>query len=420
MGDQVSNRRRAALAALVCGVALVVGACGGGGPGSAPPPSANAGAPSPAPPPSETPAPPPPASHYVSPYPYVEVNHSALVQDPTRRQLIAFVTPADPVHGRRLAVIDVDSRAVVHHSPPVDFLPKTMAVSSDGAYLYVAARDRPAVIRLRLPGFEEDLRWDLGLDTLPSGVPGEPMWADHVAVSPIDSRLVAVGVRNRIPGGIRLYRDGQVVSEQVQTALNQPTPGTVSAFSPDGRTLYVSSQSLPDTVRRHAVLGDHLGPADSELTWIKGNLDLRLQVLGGSLLSGSGCKADLPSFELRGCLRSLLGSEAALWGPQGCDFADPQGQVAVCATEVFPGDIPVFTTNSLAFYDLTSGEVLQVIPLDVDSEDMGRPLGPVSAVFRTGDGRFAVSSHPQFDPALTHPLGDYFYLGHNRRIYFVE
>lgn len=398
-------------------VAALTTACGGGGSGGT---EASNGTPATSPV-LETTNPPPSGGDkpiaYKTPFPYIDVLHTRVVHDPTRRLLYAYVPPADPAHPGSFAIIDVDQRSV-SFSAPVDFVPFNMTVSPNGEYLYVATAHTNEVVRLTLPGFGVDMRVTLGADpSAPLSTMGnEPFDGGHVAVSPTDPETFAVSLINNqywtCAIGVRVYKNTTTITQLYNTV--DTSVGDMLAFNENGDAITtLCSGTQPDIVSRLTFNGTTLNIIDSQRGAAHSNSSFSLDIQSTALITGSGTVIDLPALGLRGSLVPLTlyqqGDPASLL--HGCVFADATGNYAACLAQTDLSDgFP--TTRAFVIYELTNAQPVLAVPLDLP---MSRGT---SRIFRTGDEEFAVSVGANTNNPVW--LSSSHYMHQNTRIYFLK
>ncbi len=139
----------------------------------------------------------PPAPAPVTPPPVVTIDgsllkldlpHNALVYDAGRSRYYAAVAPAAGAHGNRVATIDAATGQTTF-SDIVGDNPTAMAMSVDGAYLFVGIRGTGELSKYRLP--EMQLQSTV---KLPLGVDGELQFAESLTVSPLNPTFVAIAL----------------------------------------------------------------------------------------------------------------------------------------------------------------------------------------------------------------------------------
>lgn len=161
---------------------------------------------------------------------HLTVKH--LLNDPMRNRIYATVPGSVPAIGNSIGIIDPTAAAIVS-SIPVGSEPDVMALSADGAYLYVGLDGAGSIARVNLATGAVDQTFSLGTDTLyGADLPGS------IAVSPTNSTIIAVAraFSNLVPdqAGVAIFSNGTMLPSTTQTATGS---GTV-AFCSSGSTLY--------------------------------------------------------------------------------------------------------------------------------------------------------------------------------------
>jgi hypothetical protein len=204
---------RAVVAVLSAGIGLAVGA-----PRTAVP-AAAADAPTPTPVPVIT----------------VPMAANAIVYEPHQDVLFASVGANSPQHANSVVPIDPATGAIgapVLSGPE----PNAMAVSDDGAYLYVGVDGDHAIARIDLVTGAEDQRWPLGRVDPPPGHPagsGDEMIAGDIAVMPGRPTIVVVSGRGdyESPGGVIVFDDGIALPDRVPRVVASDDPPYSVEFS---------------------------------------------------------------------------------------------------------------------------------------------------------------------------------------------
>lgn len=402
---------RTLLVVLTIAFSLPLISCGGGGAGDE---SSSSGGGSSTPTPSPTPSPSSPPA-YQTPYPFVEVLHTVAVFDNSRRLLYAYVPPGDTDHPQSIAMIDVDQKTV-KYSAPVDFVTRTMSVSPDGRYLYVATIDTGEVIRLSLPDLTVDVRFGLGTDP---AFPSDQLVAEGIAVLPSDSTIFAVSLVNMsfspsCAAGVRVYQGSDVLAE-VYNNVNTCLGATVSSDLVDGQFVTVS-KTYPDIVTRLAYSGNSLSIIDSQ-RGAKGPAH-SLDVRSNMILTGTGSIFGLPNFTLKNAVVAMTYYEFGIeisFDPApslgSCVFADDNGAHVTCLSATLQSATSEFPTDrAIIFYQVSDGMPVAAIPMDV-------PMNVMSRIFKTGTDSFVVSIGDNDQNRYVY--NQYFYLHQNSRIYFI-
>lgn len=128
-----------------------------------------------------------------------------IAYDRTRGRIWASVPGSDPQRGNTVTAID-PTTGVIGASISVGSEPGPLAISDDGAYLYVGLGGAPLVVRVNLATGARDIDLDLG-----SGSLGDQR-AEDLVVLPGLSHTLAVSVRNTCCSprhmGVAIYDDG--------------------------------------------------------------------------------------------------------------------------------------------------------------------------------------------------------------------
>jgi len=346
----------------------------------------------------------------------VDVLHNTMAFDPARRLLYAYVAPGDSSHPKSFAVIDVDQQTV-RYTAPVDFVPWRLRVSPDGRYLYVATANSGEVVRLALPDFTIDMRFELGPDqTVPPFFPSynQKFDAGDIVISPQDSKQFFVSLLHidyyNCAIGLRMYNDATKLAELYHLDVNAPELGDALTLDQSGRLVTVCTSGWPDIVTRLSIDSNTLRILD-----FRGGNSGRassVDVSDTAILTGAGSKFDMPLFALRGALPPLTLFDQGDPAPvlYGCTFADEVGAVAACISHTDRVDgFPTF--RSFVLYELTDANSFGYVPLDLGVNNHA------SKIIRLGSGQFAVSVGPNYDNPFF--ISTYHYLQQNTRIYFL-
>jgi len=161
---------------------------------------------------------------------HLTVKH--LLNDAARNRIYATVPGSVPGIGNSVAIINPIS-ATIESTVPVGSDPDAMALSADGAYLYVGLDGAGSIVRVNLATSAVDQTFSLGADTLDGAdLPGS------VAVSPTNSSVVAVAraFSNLVPdqAGAAIFSNGTMLPTTTQKGTGS---GTI-AFCSSGSTLY--------------------------------------------------------------------------------------------------------------------------------------------------------------------------------------
>lgn len=159
---------------------------------------------------------------------HLTVNH--LLSDPARGRIYATVPGSVPVIGNSVAIIDPTNATIVS-TIPVGSEPDVMALSADGAYLYVGLDGAGSVARVNLATNTVDQTFSLGSDTTNGArVPAS------ISVSPSNSTEIAVAraFPTLIPdqAGVAIFSNGTMLPNT--TGRDSSTV----AFCSSGSTLY--------------------------------------------------------------------------------------------------------------------------------------------------------------------------------------
>jgi len=118
----------------------------------------------------------------------VPLVHSALVYDSVHNRYYASIPGSVPVRGNSIATIDPQTGAVTY-SGPIGSDPGPLGLSADGSVLYVGLKGAGAVIKLSVPSMTV-----LGSITLPLASFFGQLFAESLAVSPVDPTVLAVSM----------------------------------------------------------------------------------------------------------------------------------------------------------------------------------------------------------------------------------
>lgn len=133
----------------------------------------------------------------------VDLVANDLAWDPYRRKLYASVGSLAPLHPNAVAVVDPFTGAVVG-AQFAGSEPGRLALSDDGAFLYVALGGASSVSRLTVPGLVQDLSIPLGRDPNFGAY-----FAGDLQVAPSSPRALAVSLvtSGGILGGLVVFDD---------------------------------------------------------------------------------------------------------------------------------------------------------------------------------------------------------------------
>jgi hypothetical protein len=184
----------------------------------------------------------------------VQLPHNDLVYDKSRGVYYASVPGLVPVNGNRIAVIDATTGSVTFSATAVGSEPTRLSISADGSALFVGLNGAGQVIKLALPELSEQWRIALPVDAFLG-----QMYAENIAVSPIDSDVLAISLRyfgvSPRHAGVVLYRGTALQTKRTQGH----TGSNLIAFDGGGQYVYgVDTESYYYSVRRIAVLVDGL------------------------------------------------------------------------------------------------------------------------------------------------------------------
>jgi DNA-binding beta-propeller fold protein YncE len=175
----------------------------------------------------------------------VPLAHKALIYDAARNAYYASVPGSVVGNGNRIASIDPVS-GQVSYSAPIGSEPNVLAISSDGASLYVGLDGSGELLKLALPSMAEQ-----GRVRFPSGLSGQAR-ANAIAASPADPAVVAVALPNF---GVGLLRD-MILQPQLASPFEN---NNLLAFDSAGAFVYTAdTNSTAEGLRRLAVLSNGL------------------------------------------------------------------------------------------------------------------------------------------------------------------
>jgi sugar lactone lactonase YvrE len=153
---------------------------------------------------------------------HLTVRH--LLSDAARGKIYATVPGSVPGIGNSVAIIDPAS-ATIASTVPVGSEPDAMALSTDGAYLYVGLDGAGSVARVNLATNAVDQTFSVGAD---SSFGAET--AQSISVSPTNSSLIAVAHAS----DVAIFSNGAMLPN-----TTQPGEGSATvAFCDSGSTLY--------------------------------------------------------------------------------------------------------------------------------------------------------------------------------------
>lgn len=183
----------------------------------------------------------------------IDLLHNALVYDAARSRYYASVPGSVVGRGNSIAILDATTGSV-SYSAAVGSEPSALALSADGSALYVGLNGSGDVLKLSLPDLTEVARV-----RLPSVVSSGQLFAEQIAVSPLDADVVAVSMFrvNVSPrhAGVALIRNGvlQPTTTQAHTGSN------LIAFDANGQYVYgFNNETTEFGLRRLAVLANGL------------------------------------------------------------------------------------------------------------------------------------------------------------------
>ncbi len=186
-----------------------------------------------------------------------------IAYDHTRGTIWASVPGSDPQRGNTVTVID-PTTGVIGASISVGSEPGPLAISDDGAYLYVGLSGAPLVVRVNLTTGARDLDIDMGMGGL-----GD-LRAEDLVILPGLPRTLAVSRRNTCCSprheGVAIYDDGtrRSLTTQGHTGSNRITRLTSAArlFGYNNettefgvRTIAVTPAGLVEETVRGGVIG---------------------------------------------------------------------------------------------------------------------------------------------------------------------
>lgn len=183
----------------------------------------------------------------------VDLPHHDLVYDAIRNLYYASVPSTVIGNGNSIAIIDPLTGGVTYSSP-VGSDPNVLSLSPDGKYLYVGLEGAGQVVKLSLPSLAEVARIALG---------SEPFYgtyfADSITVSPANSSVIAVALKNK---GISPRHAGVVLVNGTAIApkkTQRHTGSNLVAFNSDGTVLYgFNNESTEYGLRQIAAAPDGL------------------------------------------------------------------------------------------------------------------------------------------------------------------
>lgn len=193
----------------------------------------------------------------------LHVNH--LVYDSSRNKIYASVPSDNGALGNSIAVINPPT-ASIESSIFVGSEPHALAISGDGAYLYVGLDGVGAVRRIDLSTRTAGLQFGLGADSFFG-----PMYAEDISVMPGNSGVVAISRRYKgvIPrhAGVAIYDNGVRRSNATPTH----TGSNVIEFSDSASTLYgYNNETTEFGFRRMSVDANGVSVIDSNSNLISG------------------------------------------------------------------------------------------------------------------------------------------------------
>ena len=186
-----------------------------------------------------------------------------IAYDAVRGRIWASVPGSDPQRGNTVTAID-PTTGVIGASISVGSEPGPLAISDDGAYLYVGLSGAPLVVRVNLATGARDLDIDMGTGGL-----GD-LRAEDLVVLPGSPRTFAVSRRNTCCSprheGVAIYDDGtrRSLTTQGHTGSNRITRLTSAArlFGYNNettefgvRTIAVTTAGLVEETVRGGVIG---------------------------------------------------------------------------------------------------------------------------------------------------------------------
>ena len=186
----------------------------------------------------------------------VALTHRALVYDPIRRLYYATVPRSAAMHANRIVMIDPGNGAVTMIPQSFGTDLNALAISHDGSMLYLGVDGSSELVGLQLPQMTVVSR-----TRLPDS-DGLPVVVNRIAVSPADSRLVAVSLRRADLGygstahrGVALVRSGVLQPRLTPPGLG----GDRIVFDGSGRDVYgVHAMAAENGLQRLAVRPDGL------------------------------------------------------------------------------------------------------------------------------------------------------------------
>ena len=179
---------------------------------------------------------------------YIALPNNAVVYDHVRDVVYAASSASTGAFGK--ALVRVSEYGAIDPPLPLGFVPGKMAITADGAYLYVAAATEPKVARVDLASFSRDLEFTVG-----SGDNG-PLFPLDLQTLSNQPRWIVVS-RSDAPGSSHnstaVFQDG-VMLPVVTRREDRAVRLTGSA---DAAHLYAfDNEALPGDVRRLVVAVD--------------------------------------------------------------------------------------------------------------------------------------------------------------------
>jgi len=161
---------------------------------------------------------------------HLSVRH--LISDPARSLIYATVPGSVPGIGNSVAIINPANTTIVS-TIPIGSEPDVMALSTDGAYLYVGLDGAGSIARVNLATSTVDQTFLMGTDTLyGADVPAS------ISLSPTNSTIIAVA--RALPtiapdqAGVAIFSNGTMLPNTTRTLTGSDTV----AFCSSGATLY--------------------------------------------------------------------------------------------------------------------------------------------------------------------------------------
>ena len=330
----------------------------------------------------------------------VNVLHTDLVHDPARNLLYAYVPKTSDEHPNTIAIVDPETGSVLFSGPIGVDLENTgaMSVSDDGAYLYVGAADAPVVVRYVLPEIVEDQRIELGVDRIDPDWYGE-MFARSIAISPLDSKRIAVPFGSHLSTGhrgIAVYQDGIEVAWEVKDNGYYYPDRPLAIYGETGDAIYTASNSSPDTIAKmrieDAIVFEvdrfQSSAVDSIAPW------MRMTRAPGWVLTPGGALTSTPALRHE---RDLFMQSNWIGTRGGCRIVDPEAEIAMCWDLDPHPTASAIRYQAVNFYSLHHHFPYLIVRL-TELPDGGGIADYYRQIVGLANGRVAMSAYPRFAP----------------------